>query len=229
MKSYFLGFLGLLISLILICIVSRFLYLKKEKSTKRKIIIYSIVGSCLVIIYVIIGTLYFKQEVDRDSIFNTILFSLMLTPLFEELFYRRIILQHFLNLKKKKIRLKDILVIIGIGFSLIIPTFIFNYLGLLGSYSIKSLGIIAISLIIPLGVIWFYGKFKSKLANHFILVVLVIFQGFVFAFGHGEYAGYGQLVLGLITIILYINSKSIVPSLVSHYVWNVIVFLNNFR
>ena len=231
MKSYLLGFLGLSISLILICILSKFLYLNKGegKTTKRKVLIYSIIGSCVVVFLGIIGILYFKPETDKDNLFNTILFSLLLTPLFEEILYRRIILQHFLNLKDKKILWKDFFVIIGLAFSLVIPTIIFNYLGWLGSYSIKALGIIIISVIIPFGVMWFYGKFKSKLINYGVLVVLIIFMGFLFAFGHGEYAGYGQLILGIITIILYLNSKSIVPSLISHYVWNIIIFLNNFR
>lgn len=228
-KSYFIGFLGLLISFILILIGLKFLYLNKEKSTKRNVLIYSIIGSCIIIFLGIVGILYFKPETDKDTLFNTILFSLILTPLFEEILYRRIILQHFLNLKNRKIVWKDLFVIIGIAFPLIIPTIIFSQFGWLGSYSIKALGIIAISLIIPFGAIWFYGKFKSKFVHYGILITLIIFQGFVFAFSHGEYTGYGQLILGLITIILYLNSKSIVPGLISHYVWNLIIFLNNFK
>jgi len=228
-KSYLLGFLGLVISFILILIGSRFLYLNKEKSTKRKILIYSIIGSCIVIFLGVIGILYFKLETDKDTLFNTILFSLILTPLLEEILYRRIILQHVLNLRDKKIIWKDLFVIIWIAFSLIISTIIFSQLGWIGSYSIKALGIIAISLIVPFGVIWFYSKFKSKFIHYGILATLIIFQGFVFAFGHGEYAGYGQLILGIVTIVLYLKSKSIVPGLVSHYVWNLIIFLNNFR
>ncbi len=230
MKSYLLGFFGLLISFILVFWFYKFIDLRKEKSTKRKILFYSVIGLFAVLLYFLITLLFFKpqQDLEKETLINTILFSLFLTPLLEEFLYRRIILQHFLNLRKRGMILKDFFIICWFAFCLIIPTFILNTLGLLGSFSLKGLGITILSLLVPFFVILIYGKNNSKFTRYFVLITLIVFQAFLFTFGHGEYAGYGQLALGIMAVLLYIRSNSIIPPLIIHYAWNLLVLIKSF-
>lgn len=228
MRSYLLGFLGLIISLAFVVIICKFLYLKKQNTTKKRVIVWSILGAIIILSLGIIGMLYFEQETDKEEIFSTIIFSLILTPFLEEILYRRIILQHFLNLKDRKIRWRDFFIVGLIWTGLVIPTLLFNYFGWLGSFDKNALYFSGLFLVIPFISIIFFNKFSSPLNKYLLPAIIILSQAFIFTFGHGEYAAKLHLYTGLVYGLVYIGSKSILPSLVSHYLWNIIVFANRF-
>ncbi len=222
MRSLFLGFLGLFISFILILIISKFLNLRKDKPKKRNILLYSLIGILAIIGLAIYGIFNFQQEQERDTLVNVIVFSLLLTPPLEEIIYRRIILQHFLNLSSRKIKIRDLFSSFLVAISLIVPTFLFLSLGWLGSFSLKKIIYIPFFTLFPIATIFIVSnlKIQTRLNQYIILIS----QAAIFAFGHGVYATMMHFYSGIIYGLVYFRSKSIIPPLVAHYMWNLIVF-----
>lgn len=226
MKSYLLGFLGFALTIILLSLVARHLYLRKENADTRKTIIISVIGLLIILIYFfIIKSLFGFQTDEKDSLLYTILFTLLITPLFEEIIYRRWVLQHYLNLTKEKIKLKHFTFGIWIALSFTLPTLIFFLFGWINSFSIKNYSIVFLFSLFPLVIMFFLQNNKSKLNNLLIIFVIIVSQSFLFTMGHGDYASKFHLATGLLYGILYLSSKSIIPSLAAHYIWNLLIFI----
>ena len=226
MKSYFLGFLGFALTIILLALISRYFYLRKEKSNKRAILIFSAIGFILILAYFYI-TKYFLgfQTDEKDSLFYTILFTLVITPFFEEMIYRRWILQHYINLSTEKIKINQFFVSFWIALSFILPSLIFFVLGWIGDFSIKNSFIILLFAVLPILIIFLLQFNKLILNKWIILFVILTSQAFLFTLGHGVYASKSHIATGLLYGILYLSSKSIVPPLVAHYTWNLLIFI----
>ncbi|MEK6888804.1 MAG: CPBP family glutamic-type intramembrane protease [Nanoarchaeota archaeon] len=227
MKSYLLGFIGLCISFILLYILFRSFPKKDEKPTRRKIIIWSIIGTLTIITYFSIGLFFYKPETEKIDLISTIIFSLGLTPLLEEIVYRRIILQYFINLKKRKIFKIDFIIPLIIGFAFILPNFIYYYLMHIGTFSIKEEGLVFLLAFLPLISIATLRLKFSKLNGYIMLGVIIISQAFLFTLSHGDYASKIHIITGLVYGILYLQTESIIPPLIAHYLWNTLIFVNN--
>jgi len=218
MQSYILGFIGLLVSFVAILLIIGF----PDKQKTKRIYLWSIIAFISSIILYFIISLFSKPPVLETSIFETIIFTLLITPLFEEILYRRIIFQHFININKfeSKYILKGFL----IGISLIIPTLLLYLIGFINVSKFSLLFFILFFSILPSLAIFIYkkdNKFKS-----FVYYLIILFsQTMIFVLMHGDYAAKMLIVMGLFYGVLYLASKSFVPSLTAHYTINLLIFL----
>jgi membrane protease YdiL (CAAX protease family) len=226
MKSYFLGFIGFALTILLLVLISRYLYLRKEKTDKKRILIFSIIGIVLTLSYFYITKYFLGFNTDeKDSLIYTILFTLLITPFFEEVIYRRWILQHYFNLSKGGMKMKYFIISLWIGLAFILPSFIFYILGWISEFSIKSSLIILLFASLPIIIMFLLQQTKSSFNKFVTLFVILVSQAFLFTFGHGVYASKAHIVTGLLYGILYLSSRSIVPPLIAHYTWNILIFL----
>ncbi len=218
MQSYILGFIGLLVSFVAVLLIIGF----PDKQKTKRIYLWSIIAFVSSIILYFIISLFAKPPVLETSIFETIIFTLLITPLFEEILYRRMIFQHFININKfeSKYILKGAL----IGVSLIIPTLLLYLIGFINISKFSLLFFILFFSILPSLAIFVYkkdNKFKS-----FIYYLIILFsQTMIFVLMHGDYAAKMLIVMGLFYGVLYLVSKSFVPSLTAHYTINLLIFL----
>lgn len=221
--------MGFALTIILLALVSRYFYLKKEKSNRKIISLASVAGVLLILIYFFV-TKYFLgfQTDEKDSLLYTILFTLLITPFFEEIIYRRWILQHYYNLSKDKIKIKSFIVAVWIALAFTLPTLIFFLLGWVGEFPIKNYAIILLFSLLPILIMFLLQFNKSKLNKWTILLVVLISQAFLFTFGHGVYASKSHIVTGFLYGILYLSSRSIIPPLIAHYTWNLLIFIYSF-
>ena len=226
MKSYLLGFIGFALTILLLSLVSRYLYLRKEKADKKKILIFSIIGVVLTLSYFYITKYFFGFNIDeKDSLMYTVLFTLLITPFFEEIVYRRWILQHYHNLSRHGVKITHFLSGLGIVFAFILPSFLFYIFGWVGDFSIRDSLIITFFALLPILTILLLQKNKTYFNKWIVLLVILVSQSFLFTFGHGVYASRAHIVTGLLYGILYLSSKSIVPPLIAHYTWNILIFV----
>jgi len=228
MKSYLLGFLSFALTILLIVLVLNFLDLRKEKPNKKKTLIYSFFGISIIIIMFYISKSIFGFQTEKDTLFFTILFTLIITPFFEEIFYRRWILQHLINIKDRQIKIKDFLVMLWIGLALIIPNIIFFLLGIISAPKLSSFKFIILFSILPIIFIYLLKNYKTRTNNYLLIFVMIFSQAVLFTFGHGDYTAKMLLFTGILYGILYLGSKSIIPPLIAHYVWNVLIFIYSF-
>ena len=218
MQSYILGFIGLLVSFVAVLLIIGF----PDKQKTKRIYLWSIIAFVSSIILYFIISLFAKPPVLETSIFETIIFTLLITPLFEEILYRRMIFQHFININKfeSKYILKGALR----GVSLIIPTLLLYLIGFINISKFSLLFFILFFSILPSLAIFVYkkdNKFKS-----FIYYLIILFsQTMIFVLMHGDYAAKMLIVMGLFYGVLYLVSKSFVPSLTAHYTINLLIFL----
>jgi membrane protease YdiL (CAAX protease family) len=218
-KSYIIGFLGLFLSLLFIFTFKKYLNIKKTKSNKRLVLIYSLFGIlCSGALFYLLK-IFFPLNFSESSVLERVAFTLLLTPLAEEILFRRIIFQHLLNLEKIRFNVRSLLVGFGIYTSLILPSLILFSIGWI--YEFDKLKLLMIFfLLIP----FLFLFDKNKTPKNFYFIIVLISQTFIFLLSHGVYASKPLIATGLLYGILYFKSRSILPPLIAHYVHNLLIF-----
>lgn len=109
------------------------------------------------------------------------------------------------NEKEKKLALVHFLVSLFIGVSLILPSLLFYWFGLIGQINIKFSWILVLSATLPFIVLLLFEKSaKRKVYNLYYLFIIIASQMFLFSLGHGDYIAWAHLISGLIYGILYL-------------------------
>lgn len=218
MASFILGFTGLLISFVAIFFTLVF----PKKPEANKVILSSIIAFILGLILFFIINSFTTVTSLEVPLWEAIVFTLLITPLFEELLYRRIILQYFINIEKFKF--EHVLKTCLAGIFLVLPTILFLQLGWVYDNHKIFLLLIPFFMILPSLLVLLYNR-SNRINFIFYLVMILVFQAFVFLMMHGDYAAWTLIIVGLLYGTLYLITKSIVPPLTAHYTINLLILL----
>ncbi len=220
MNSYFLGFIGVSLQLILILSIKSYLHLEREKPNLKDQFIWTIVGLIGTLFLFFLLKVFLPIDENKSSLYNAIFFILGVTPLLEEFLYRRVILQHFLNLKEQSFSIKELLALIWMSISLIIPpTF-------LGQYTLKHILYTFVAFLLPFCYFSFKKSERKKpFINCLSNLIFLISQDVLFVLGHGSSASMSLFFTGFLYGFLYLESKTIIPSLIAHYFYNFLIFI----
>lgn len=221
MKSYIIGFIGLLLTFSIFLLIRKYFNLNKTDNIKpNRVLFYSFLGVIIsAVLFYLFKTIFPIPESEVD-LWERILFTLLLTPLIEELIFRKGILGYFINLEKKTLTKEDFLINFLLFMALTLPSALFYFIGLICPYDSLKL-IMLVFLLVPLVLL----KFNSHKNHKLYLLLILISQTFIFVLSHGVYASKPLIATGLLYGILYLQSRSIVPPLIAHYVHNLLVFI----
>ncbi len=196
----------------------------KLNKIQAKWIVFAIVGG--IIIY-ITGLFIWEKGYTEKDIFDKVLFTLLLAPVFEEMLYRYLLLGTFLEIAKEKIRLMDFYIFIYIGAVLLIPDFIFYSIGWVTNKPDYTL--FAFILSVPILIFIKNNYNKIKLINYFFDYFdyyLIIMVAMAFLLSHNVFASQSQFVGGLFFGFLYYKSRNLLPPIIGHFVYNLLTLIS---
>src|SRR3989338_1670064 len=173
------GYFGNVLKILLLLPLLKW-YKPRLSKLKVKWILWAILGS---ITLYIVGLFVWDSVNDERSIFNKILFSMILSPIIEESLYRYLVLGIILYKIQKRISFYDFLIFSYIAFALLIPGILFYTTKLVSNKPDFILLVFVISIQVIGGIFFGFLYYKSRnilppITAHFVYNLLVAFKPF---------------------------------------------------
>jgi len=189
-----------------------------------KWILWAILGS---ITLYIVGLFVWDSVNDERSIFNKILFSMILSPIIEESLYRYLVLGIILYKIQKRISFYDFLIFSYIAFALLIPGILFYTTKLVSNKPDFILLVFVISIpVIGFGLqkLSKKGYYLKKFLDYYVIFMVAM----LFFLSHNVFASQSQFIGGIFFGFLYYKSRNILPPITAHFVYNLLVAFKPF-